>query len=177
MRNQTYPVQNKNDTQCWCSTRGKSASESSDRGDSNTYKLKFKHYRFSVIVKVPFPKNPNSCCSNIRHSECTIHSSSGLHRRGWSKGTLFFDLFVDTSVKRYFWCARAGSTHYNPLLLFNPKRTNETKQNLWEKYKKLGIKREESKLEDVTLQVGVGFQFCLFFTPVVLPKGQALVSE
>lgn len=36
VRNQTYPIQNRQDTQCWCSTEGKSASESSDRGDFDT---------------------------------------------------------------------------------------------------------------------------------------------
>lgn len=38
MRHQTYPIQNQNDIQCWCSIRGKSASESSDKGDPGTYK-------------------------------------------------------------------------------------------------------------------------------------------
>ena len=32
-------------------------------------------------------------------------------------------------------------------------------------------------LGDTTLRVGVSFQFCLFFTTVTLPKGQALLSE
>lgn len=50
MGKQTYPVQNQTGIQCWCSIQGKSASESSGRGDPGTCKFTVQHYRFPVIV-------------------------------------------------------------------------------------------------------------------------------
>lgn len=101
MGNHTYPVQNQNGSQCWCSIWGKSAPESSDRGGPDTCKLITEHHRFSVIAKVPLPQNFNSICSDIRCLELTIHSSSCLHGKERSKGTLFFSFFFST--KHYCW--------------------------------------------------------------------------
>lgn len=57
MGKKTYPVQNQTDIQCWCSIQGKSASESSGRGDPGTYKFIIQHYRFLVIIR-PTPCKP-----------------------------------------------------------------------------------------------------------------------
>lgn len=58
MKHLTYPVQNQNGSQCWCSIRGKSASRSSDGGDPDTYKWIIKHYSIQIVVEVPLlPKS------------------------------------------------------------------------------------------------------------------------